>query len=287
VARLARILPFFFITHCSASPDAGMLKGVEKINFESEGDGQPEILRKIGETSDDPKSDSETPIDFKPQTNSKSPVEIASASPSANQDTSQPAPKPSQTGGQPQNQLPNINVESDKALLPIASTIAQEGAPLVLPGQIAPIVDLYSYLGMSSDTNYSLSCSIMRVERDSGYKPSSIVCSLVDSSLVRVNVVPTEMIWSVSVTKCPKALITGNVMTSGCVEGGAVSECQEITPAAKVNFGDTDLAKCIGDGSQLIFTIKNVSTDARATMTMTLTTTTDESLFPQPITRRY
>lgn len=285
MARLARIIPIFFVTHCSASPDAGMLKGVEKINFEEGGAGQPEILRKIGETSDDPQS-TEAPIDFKPQTRSKTSGEVATGSVSSNQDKSQQTPPPPQTAAQPQNQLPEVKIESDKALLPIASTIAQEGLPFVLPGQNAPIVDLYSYLGMSSDTNYSLSCSIMRIERDSGFKPSSIVCSLVDSSMARMNVVPTEMIWSVSVTKCHKAVITGNVMTSGCVEGGALNECQEITPAAKVNFMDADLAKCVVDGSQLIFTIKNVSTDARATMVMTLTTTTDESLFPQPISRR-
>jgi hypothetical protein len=286
VARLAKILPFFFVTHCSASPDAGMLKGIEKINFESEGDGQPEILRKIGETSEDAKSDSKTPTESKPQTPAKSSEEAATASTSATQDKSQQTPNPPQPVAPPQNQLPEIKIESDKALLPIASTSAQGIPPVVLPWQDLPVIDSYSYVGESSDANYALKCSTMRLGRGSNDKPYYIVCSLADGSMSRLSVDPTEMVWSVSVTKCPKATITGNVMTPGCMTMGDVSQCPEFVPAAKVNLRDVNLAQCVEDRSQLVFTIRSIATGVRTTMTMTLTTSTDENLLRQPITKR-
>lgn len=276
MARLARILPIFFVTYCSASPDAGILKGIEKVSFENEGDGQPEILRKIGETSEETKPNSKSPNDSTPQKPSTTSGEVASASSAANQDKSPQTPLSPQPVAPPPNQLPEVKIESDKALLPIASAISQQILGVSLPGEEEPIVDLYSFVGGSSDVNYSLSCSTMRLKRDSNDKPSTIVCTLVDSSLVRLSVEPSEVVWSVSVTKCPKVTITGNVMTPGCLPSGAVSQCPDIVPAARVNLRDVNLAQCVENRSQLIFTIKNLATDALATMTMTLTKTVDQ-----------
>lgn len=268
--RLFLIISLFLLPHCSASPDAGMLKGIEKFNFETEGDGQPEILRKIGETSDEPKGEEYDPEKMTPRAQPQPEPGTPETETTHETKTEEQDPKESPP-------LPTVLLESDKAMVPIVGLAEPKLSRFPPPNSPANVIErivnipAITFTKQLGDGNIDLTCALVEWT-DSKQAPEPVLCKLTDDRKVQKSVKPGEFSWTVKVTQCPSARILSNVILIECSYPDA-SRCSKYLPAAQIGFANVDVFKCLADGAQLIFTLTEKATGRTSSVTLNLETT--------------